>query len=75
LRIQVDREGSTAAHRKILCKMRGCGGLSRATFEIHDGNNLKLLAISAMQQITPVASANLVKVVTDLMNILDIECR
>jgi hypothetical protein len=51
LRIEIDSENSVPPQSEVLRKMRGSRGFSRATLEVNDGDNLQMLALTAMRKI------------------------
>ncbi len=51
--------------------MCSCGRLTRPTFEVHNRNDLQLLAVGAPRQITPVPSGSGVKVLSKFVDCFD----
>ena len=71
LRIEIDSENTIPMKCKILGQMRGRGGLSAAALEIHYCNDLQLLGPDAVRAITAGPAGTLVKLLSDLMNVID----
>ena len=71
LRIKINSENTIPMKRKILRQMRRRGRLSAAALEIHHCNNLELLALDAVRAITARPTSPLVKLLSDLMNVID----
>nr|prf ORF 5 [Agrobacterium tumefaciens] len=71
LRIEINGQDSISAHSEVLRQMRGGGGLTRPTFEIHHRDNLKLLAASTMWQVAPVPAADLIHILPNHMDIFN----
>ncbi len=70
LRIEVDGEHAVASQRHELRQMGRSGGLARAALEIHDGDNLELLARPARRHIF----RRSVSLVEDPANAIHIRC-
>src|SRR5271166_2126347 len=71
LRIKIDGENTIPMKRKILGQMRRRGRLSAAALEIHYCNDLQLLTLNAVWAITARPASSLVKLLSDLMNVID----
>ena len=71
LRIKINSENTIPMKRKILGQMRRRGRLSAAALEIHHRNDLQLLALDAVRAITARPTSSLVKLLSDLMNVID----
>ena len=71
LRIEINSENTITMKRKILGQVRRRGRLSAAALEIHYCNDLQLLALDAVRAITARPASSLVKLLSDLMNVID----
>ncbi|KVK59350.1 hypothetical protein L905_07610 [Agrobacterium sp. TS43] len=60
LRIEIDCKNAVASQCEILRKVGRRSGLSRSTFEIHDGEDLKFFPSPAMGQIAAIRSCGFI---------------